>query len=67
VAQARIIGDVLKIATWNVNGVRARQAEVQAFIETHPWCGEWRSHHQRNSSNYRQRDFYGKHSKRNRA
>jgi exodeoxyribonuclease-3 len=34
VAQARIIGDVLKISTWNVNGVRARQAEVQAFIET---------------------------------
>jgi exodeoxyribonuclease III len=24
----------LKIATWNVNGIRARQAEVQQFIET---------------------------------
>ena len=23
----------MKIATWNVNGIRARQAEVQAFIE----------------------------------
>ena len=24
---------VMKLATWNVNGIRARQAEVQAFIE----------------------------------
>jgi len=27
-----MIGDVLKIATWNVNGVRARQAEVQELL-----------------------------------
>src|SRR6476646_7971232 len=25
--------DFVKIATWNVNGIRARQTEVQAFIE----------------------------------
>ena len=26
-------GDALKIATWNVNGVRARQAQLQEFID----------------------------------
>jgi len=24
---------MMKIATWNVNGIRARQAELQDFIE----------------------------------
>jgi exodeoxyribonuclease-3 len=26
-------GEYVKIATWNVNGIRARQAEVQDFLD----------------------------------